>query len=88
MLAYNGRNFGKLREVFGVLWDDALLPWTSTGLVYSDSIGGCGVTVRVRKRDRYIFGEGFEEPLRPSRDIVVLHVGGVGVRVGLELGWS
>ena len=55
-----GGSFGKLREVFGVLWDNALLPWTRTGLVYSDSIGGCGVTVRVRKGDRYIFGKGLK----------------------------
>ena len=38
-----------------VLWDAALLPWTSTGLEYSGSIGGCGVTVRVRKGDRIQF---------------------------------
>ena len=39
----------------GVLWAAALLPRTSTGLEYSDSIGGCGVTVRVRKGDRLHF---------------------------------
>jgi len=55
MSAYDGRSFGKLREVFGVLWDAALFSWTRTGLVYSDSIGGCGVTVRVRKGDRIQF---------------------------------
>ena len=75
MLAYDGRSFGKLREVFGVLWDAALLPWTRTGLEYSEFIGGCGVTVRVRKSDRINFWEVFEEPSRPSRDIVVLHAG-------------
>ena len=58
MLAYDG-SFGKLREVFGVLWDAALLSRTSTGLEYSDSIGGCGVTVRVSKGDRIHFWEGF-----------------------------
>ena len=83
MLAYDGRSFGKLREVFGVLWDAALLPWTSTGLEYSDSIGGCGVTVRVRKGDRIHFWEGFEVPLRPSRDVGVLHAGG-----GVEVLWE
>ena len=51
----DGRSFVKLREVFGVPWDAALLPRTSTGLEYSDSIGGCGVTVRVRKGDRIHF---------------------------------
>ena len=91
MLAYDGRSFGKLREVFGILWDAALLPRTSTGLEYSDSIGGCGVTVRVRKGDRIHFWEGFEEPLRPSFvstsegvreavNVISISMGGIGER--------
>ena len=57
MLAYDGRSFGKLREVFGVLWDAAL----SSGMVYSDSIGGFAVRVKVRKRYiEYISVDGAE----------------------------
>ena len=46
MLAYDGKSFGKPREVFGVLWDAAL----SSGMVYSDSIGGFVSRVKVTKK--------------------------------------